>query len=113
MRVLALVLVLASTAHAGDLCARDAPHRGATIDLDVKGADIHDVLRVIADVAHINLVVSDEVSGKVTLRLKHVAWDLAACAIAGTHHLQMTVQDNILMVTSSVAGSRASPHSDR
>lgn len=112
MRVLALALLVAHAAHAGDLCAPDAKHHGAPIDLDVKSADLHDVLRLLADVGHINLVVSDEVSGKVTLHLKRVAWDLAACAIAGTHHLEMTVQDNVLLVTAgSAAGSRVSPRS--
>jgi len=81
-----------------DLCARGVRHHGAPIDLDVKGADIHDVFRLIADAGHTNVVVSDAVTGKVTLRLGHVAWDAVACAVAGVHHLTITVQDNILLV---------------
>ena len=80
------------------LCTHGAIHHGAPIDLDVKDADIHDVFRLLADVGHVNLVVSDEVSGKVTLKLKHVAWDLAACTIADMKHLDVTVQDNVLIV---------------
>jgi type IV pilus assembly protein PilQ len=93
-----IVALLASSASAGDLCARKV-HRGAPIDLDVKDADVHDVLRLLADVGKINLVVSDEVSGKVTLRLKRVAWDLAACTIAKVHHLAIALDDNVLLVT--------------
>src|SRR6476469_9073063 len=42
---------------------------GARIDLDVKGADIHDVLRLIADVGKVNIVVAGDVSGTITLKL--------------------------------------------
>jgi type II secretory pathway component GspD/PulD (secretin) len=81
-----------------ELCARAARHHGAPIDLDVKGADIRDVFRLIADAGHVNLVVSDDVSGRVTLRLARVAWDAVACVVAEAHHLTITVHDNILLV---------------
>ena len=57
------------------------------------------MLRLLADVGHVNLVVADDVTGKVTLRMKRVAWDLAACTIAAVHHLAVTVNDNIVLVT--------------
>jgi type IV pilus assembly protein PilQ len=99
LRGLLLVPILFSAAAAdGDLCARGAAHHGATIDLDVKAADVHDVFRMLADVGHVNLVVSDDVSGKVTLRLKRVAWDLAACTIAAVHHLAVTTQNHVVLV---------------
>lgn len=100
MRALAILLLLAATASADrDLCAPGAKWRGAALDLDVKSADIHDVLRLIADVGKVNLVISDDVAGKVTLRLKRVPWDQIACTIAAVHKLQIVVQDNILMVS--------------
>ena len=100
MRALAIVLLLAGTASADrDLCAPGAKWRGATVDLDVKAADIHDVLRLLADVGKVNLVISDDVAGKVTLRLKRVPWDQIACTVAAVHRLQIHVQDNILMVS--------------
>lgn len=46
--------------------------------------DIHDVMRLLADVGNTNIVISYEVQGKVTLRLKRAAWDLVACTIAPT-----------------------------
>ena len=82
----------------GELCARGAHYRGATIDLDVKDADIHEVLRLLADTGRVNLVVPDTVSGKVTLKLHRVPWDQAACAIAATHQLSIVVDGNILIV---------------
>jgi len=43
-------------------------------------------------------VVADTVTGKVTLKLKHVAWDLAACTIARVHKLEMRVEENVVLV---------------
>ncbi|HEY0476745.1 MAG TPA: hypothetical protein VGD37_04430 [Kofleriaceae bacterium] len=82
-----------------DLCAHGVAHHGAAIDLDVKGADLHDVFRLLADAGRVNLVVPDDVTGKVTLRLRHVAWDAAACAVAELNHLAIAVDGNILIVT--------------
>ena len=81
------------------LCGRDVRHHGAAIDLDVKDADIHDVFRLIADAARVNLVIPDNVTGKVTLRLLRVPWDAVACAVAAVHHLTIAVDGNILLVT--------------
>ena len=99
MRALAALMLLATAAHAdGDLCPRNAHYRGATIDLDVKDADIQEVFRLLAETGHVNLVVPDGVAGRVTLRLHRVPWDQAACAIAATHKLSITVDGNILIV---------------
>lgn len=97
---LALILVLSSTiAHADDLCAPDAKHHGKAIDLDLQKADVRDVLRLLADTANVNLVVADDITGAVTLKLKRVAWDAAACTIASLNHLRIVRDDNILVVT--------------
>jgi type II secretory pathway component HofQ len=82
-----------------DLCAPGVQHHGAAIDLDVQGADLPEVFRLIADAGRVNLVVPDEVTGKVTLHLRRVAWDAVACAVARLHHLAIAVDGNILVVT--------------
>jgi type II secretory pathway component HofQ len=98
--VLVTALLVPAAAHADrDMCRRGTPHRGALVDLDVKDADIHDVMRLLADVGNVNIVVADAVQGKVTLKLKRVAWDLVACTIASLHKLQVTAKDNIVLVT--------------
>jgi len=97
--VVVVGLLAATAAHAdGDLCAPGARHHGAAIDLDIKDADVHDVFRLLADVGHTNLVVAQEVAGKVTMRVKQVPWDAAACAVAALEHLTITVDGNILLV---------------
>jgi len=80
------------------MCRPGAKYHGATLDLDVKDADVHDVMRLLADVGNVNIVVSDNVKGRVTLRLKRVAWDLVACTIASVHKLTVTVHGNVVLV---------------
>jgi type II secretory pathway component HofQ len=97
--VLAAVLVVPVTAHAGrDLSRPGATFHGAAIDLDVKGADIHEVFRLLADVGNINIVVPDDVAGKVTLRLKRVPWDQVACTVAAVHKLSIVADRNVVLV---------------
>jgi type IV pilus assembly protein PilQ len=87
----------ARTGSAGRRSAAEG-RRVELIDLDVKDADIHDVMRLLADVGRVNLVVADTVHGKVTMRLRRVAWDQVACTIAALHDLRVTVKDNIILV---------------
>jgi len=89
--------MLASPALADDLCK--GSQRGAPIDLDVKDADIQDVFRLIADAGNVNLVTSDDVRGKLTLKLKRVSWQAAACAVAKLEHLALSFDNGILLVT--------------
>ena len=97
--VVAILVGMQASVHAERaMCGPGAKYRGAPLDLDVKDADIHDVMRLLADVGNVNIVVPDAVQGKVTLRLKRVAWDQAACTIAAVHQLQVTVHDNIVLV---------------
>lgn len=101
----ALVIAAMVTGLAGpsaadrDLCAPGTRFRGAPIDLDLQAADLRDVFRLLADVGRVNLVIDEQVSGRVTLRLKRVPWDQVACTVAAVHRLRITVQDSILMIT--------------
>lgn len=101
MRALVIAMLLSpAIAHADrELCERGARYRGAVVDLDVKGADIHDVYRLLGDVGRVNIVLPDDVTGKVTLRLKRVPWDQVACTVAAVHQLAISVNGNVLLVT--------------
>jgi type II secretory pathway component HofQ len=97
----AMMSMLSATASAERermMCRPGSKYRGTTLDLDVKDADIHDVFRLLSDVGNINIVVADSVRGKVTMKLKRVAWDLVACTIASVHKLEVTVHDNVVLV---------------
>ncbi len=100
LRAVALVAIMGSTAYADrPMCMRDAKYHGARIDLDVKSADIHDVMRLLADAGNVNIVVPDSVQAKVTLKLKRVPWDQVMCTIAAVHKLTVTVNGNVVLVT--------------
>jgi type IV pilus assembly protein PilQ len=98
MRAALVLLLLAHVASAGDPCAPGTKHSGVAIDLDLVRADLHDVLRLLADTAKLGLVVGERVTGAVTLKLKQVPWDAALCTIARVHHLQITLDNGILLV---------------
>ena len=91
------LLALGSAVHADNLCAPSVVHRGAPIDLDLDRAQLHGALRLVADAAHVSLVIADDVAGTVTLHLKAVPWDAAACTIAELARIELELRDGILI----------------
>jgi type IV pilus assembly protein PilQ len=79
------------------------------VDLDVVNADIRNVLRLFADVGHVNLVLGDDVSGTVTLRLKNVPWETALRSTLAVRALDMERAGNVVRVATaeSLARERA------
>lgn len=68
------------------------------IDLDVEGADLHDVCRLLAEVGKVNIVVADDVKGSVTLVLKRVPWDRALEVILRAKGYASERDGNIILV---------------
>lgn len=68
------------------------------LSLDVKDADIHNLLRLLADVGGVNIVASDEVQGKLTVKLKNIPWDKALKVVLQQKKLGMEVDGNIITV---------------
>ena len=50
---------------------------GEKLSLNFQDIEVRSVLQLIADFTDLNLVASDTVSGRITLRLKNVPWDQA------------------------------------
>jgi len=71
---------------------------GRRIDLDLKDADIHNVLRFIADVGRVNVITSDDVKGNVTIRIKNVPWDQALETVLQSKGLGMVRSGNMIRV---------------
>jgi type IV pilus assembly protein PilQ len=69
-----------------------------TLSIDLKDADLTDVLRYFGKVARINLVVDPEVKGTVTMRLVDVPWPSALEQLLRVHGLAAEVDDNILRI---------------
>ena len=73
-------------------------YTGRRIDLDLKDADVHNVLRLLADVGRVNIVTADDVSGNVTIRMRNVPWDQALDVILQAKGLGMVRQGNMIRV---------------
>ncbi len=71
---------------------------GRRIDLDLKDADIHNVLRLLADVGRVNIVTADNVSGSVTIRMRNVPWDQALDVVLRAKSLGMERAGNMIRV---------------
>jgi len=73
-------------------------YTGRLISLDLQDTDIDNALRIIAEVSNLNIITSDNVSGKVTLRLVDVPWDQALDVILKTNGLDKVQEGNVVRV---------------
>lgn len=71
---------------------------GRRIDIDLRDADIHNVLRLLAEVGNVNIVTSDDVTGNVTIRMHNVPWDRALEVILAARSLGMQRDGNIIRI---------------
>ncbi|HXG17635.1 MAG TPA: type IV pilus secretin PilQ [Methylomirabilota bacterium] len=76
-------------------------YTGRKISLDFKNADIHDVLRIIAEVSGLNIVATDDVKARVTLRLVEVPWDQALDVVLQANGLEKTRIGNVITVSTT------------
>ena len=77
---------------------RRRAYSGRRIDLDFKDADIHNILRLLSDVGNVNIITSDAVGGKVTIRMKNVPWDQALDVILRAKGLGQVREGNLVRV---------------
>lgn len=80
----------------GDMGRRN--FNGERISLNFQNVDVRSLLQVIADFSNFNLVMSDSVSGAVTLRLKDVPWDQALDVVLRARNLGMDRQGSVMHV---------------
>ena len=71
---------------------------GEKLSLNFQDIEVRSVLQLIADFTDLNLVASDTVSGRITLRLKNVPWDQALELILKTKGLDQRQVGNVLLV---------------
>jgi type IV pilus assembly protein PilQ len=90
------------TVEAGQLAVEGAPQRaryvGKKVSFEFKDIDIHNLLRIIADISKKNIVVADDVTGKVTIRLRNVPWDQALELVLRSKSLGQEDLGNIIRV---------------
>jgi len=73
-------------------------YSGRLISLDLQDTDIDNALRIIAEVSNLNIIASEEVSGKVTLRLNDVPWDQALDVILKTNGLDKVQEGSVVRI---------------
>lgn len=71
---------------------------GEKLSLNFQDIEVRSVLQLLADFTDLNIVVSDTVSGKLTLRLKNVPWDQALEIILQSKALGKRQAGNVIMV---------------
>jgi len=75
-----------------------AAYTGRRITLDFHDIEIRNLLRLIADVSKRNIVVADDVTGKVTVSLRNVPWDQALELILRSKGLGKEELGNVIRV---------------
>jgi len=73
-------------------------YTGEKLSLNFQDIEVRAVLQLLADFTGLNLVASDTVQGRVTLRLQNVPWDQALDIILKTKGLDKRLDGNVLMV---------------
>ncbi len=73
-------------------------YEGSRITLNFQDIQVRSVLQLIADVSDLNIVVSDSVSGALTLRLTNVPWDQALDIVLETKNLDMRRSGNVIWI---------------
>jgi len=73
-------------------------YSGERLSLNFQDIEVRSVLQLLADFTGKNMVVSDTVSGRITLRLKNVPWDQALDIILKTKGLSLRENDNVILV---------------
>ncbi len=76
---------------------------GRRIDVDFKDADIHNLLRLFSEVGQVNIITSDEVAGRVTIRMRNVPWDQALDVVLRAKSLGQVREGNLIRVAQIAA----------
>ena len=76
-------------------------YTGQKLSLDFKDADIKNVFRLLADVSGLNIVVTNDVNRKVTLRLVEVPWDQALDLLIDTNGLGKEQIGNVVRISTA------------
>jgi type IV pilus assembly protein PilQ len=69
------------------------------VDLDIKDADIKDVARALSRISGKNIIVSEEVKARVTLRVKNVDWREALNMVVSAYNFAVLEEENYIVIT--------------
>ena len=72
---------------------------GKKISIEMNKMDVRDALRFITEESGVNMIISDEVKGDVSLKLRQVPWDQALVVLLKTKNLGYVRQGSVLRIT--------------
>jgi len=79
-----------------------APNNGPRlISLDFKDADVINLLRILAAESGRNIVIGDDVKGKMSIALRNVPWELALDTILSSRGLEKVERDGVMRIVST------------
>jgi len=81
--------------------ASDKQYTGQKVSLEFKDADIKNVFRLLGEVSAKNILVTDDVNKKVTVRLIEVPWDQALDLIVDTNGLAKEETGNVIRISTA------------
>ena len=73
-------------------------YTGRRVTLEFVDADIRKIFQLIAEVSNLNILLGDDISGTITLKLVNVPWDQALDVILESKGLAMRSDGNIVLV---------------
>ena len=73
-------------------------YTGRRVSLEFSDADIRKILQLIAEVSNLNFLISDDVSGTISIKLINVPWDQALDVILDSKGLEKKQDGNIMYV---------------
>ena len=85
-------------AQTNPLVKKNKQYKGKKLSLNFQDIEVRSVLQLLADFTDKNIVVSDSVTGNITLRLKDVPWDQALDIVLESKGLAMRSNGNVIWV---------------
>ncbi|MCM2357105.1 MAG: type IV pilus secretin PilQ [Geobacteraceae bacterium] len=73
-------------------------YTGRKVTLEFSDADVRKIFQLIAEVSNLNFLISDDVSGNISLKLVNVPWDQALDVILESKSLEKRQEGNILYI---------------
>lgn len=71
---------------------------GRKISIETSNIDVRDALKFVTEESGVNMVITDEVKGNISLKIRQVPWDQALIVIMKARKLGYTRQGNVLRI---------------
>ncbi|PWU15964.1 MAG: type IV pilus secretin PilQ [Bdellovibrio sp.] len=95
----AAVSKLMTSENLEDFIANNQTFYGKKISIETDDVDIREIFKIISDEANVNLILSEEVRGKITVKLKSVPWDQALVLLMKTKKLGYSRTGNVIRIS--------------